>query len=293
MKERHLIRSTELIKKNMAQTIIKVPGMFEADEYGTPLIKASDIYDNAQSKSQSEINSELYRDFVKNDDVVDNVLWNLDNPISSKGVWRNTKPIHEFLNSNYTFAGVATPDTDPDDVENYGIFYLASEDGEYIHFLDGDQEPLVLSAGLNVLYKGVEDDGWYYWDIFGNDQSPTEDNENPVSSGGVYNAMNRMGGNLSDMIEVSGNAVNYQTMRVNNPFDAGDIFYINAPSGTTSEFVHARIYYVADKGGPEGILLTNTEYFTSTTSGAEAARLSIRNKVASVDVCESIIDELT
>lgn len=49
----------------MAQTIIKVPGMFQADEYNTPLAKTSDIKDDTQNKYQSEVNDDLYLELTK------------------------------------------------------------------------------------------------------------------------------------------------------------------------------------------------------------------------------------
>lgn len=49
----------------MEQTIIKVPGMFQADEYNTPLAKTSDIKDDTQNRYQNEVNSDLYQELTK------------------------------------------------------------------------------------------------------------------------------------------------------------------------------------------------------------------------------------
>ena len=61
MPERLHIRLTEQIKKDMAQTVIPVPGRFRADEYGTPLAYTSDLYDTTAQKDQQQINAELYQ----------------------------------------------------------------------------------------------------------------------------------------------------------------------------------------------------------------------------------------
>lgn len=145
--------------------------------------------------------------------------------------------------------------------------------GQVITFMDNNDNWVTWQYNEEKKEQWLDTD---YWKVLITtiDPVPTEGSHNPVSSGGVYSAMSRMGGNLSDMVEVSGEAVSPDTMRVSAPFDAGEIFYTSVPPGSTSEFVRARMYYVSKKSGAANTLLTNEEYFASTASGAEAVRLS-------------------
>lgn len=93
-----------------------------------------------------------------------NAQFNSSRLITSGGVFNAINPINELLHRNYILAGVADTTTIPTDDTN--VFYLAGQGGTYTHFLNGDEDPLVLPKGLTVIYRGVEDDGWNYWVVY-------------------------------------------------------------------------------------------------------------------------------
>lgn len=93
-----------------------------------------------------------------------NVQLNNSQPVTSGGVFNAILPINDLLRRNYMLAGVADTTTIP--TEDTNVFYLAGQGGTYTHFLNGDEEPLVLPKGLTVIYRGVEDDGWNYWNVY-------------------------------------------------------------------------------------------------------------------------------
>ena len=81
------------------------------------------------------------------------------------------------VGANATFAGIATPTTNPGTPDG-SVFYLASEGGTYTNF-----NAIELQDGLSVLmWNGT----WSSQQIFGIDDVPTVGSDNLVKSGGVY-----------------------------------------------------------------------------------------------------------
>ena len=82
------------------------------------------------------------------------------------------------VGANATFAGIATPTTNPGTPDG-PVFYLASESGTYTNF--GGIE---LQDGLSVLLWN--DSSWSSQQIFSIDYEPTAGSDNLVKSGGVF-----------------------------------------------------------------------------------------------------------
>lgn len=80
------------------------------------------------------------------------------------------------VGANATFAGIATPATNPGTPDG-SVFYLASESGTYTNF--GNIE---LQDGLSVL---MWNGSWNSQQIFSIDDEPTAGSDNMVKSGGV------------------------------------------------------------------------------------------------------------
>jgi hypothetical protein len=88
------------------------------------------------------------------------------------------------VGANSTFAGVATPTTNPGTPDG-PVFYLASESGTYSNF--GSVE---LQDGLSVL---MWNGSWSSQQIFSIDNEPTAGSDNLVKSGGVYTKISELG----------------------------------------------------------------------------------------------------
>ena len=84
------------------------------------------------------------------------------------------------VGANATFAGIATPTTNPGTPDG-PVFYLASESGTYTNF-----NATELQDGLSVL---MWNDSWSSQQIFSIDDEPTAGSKNLVESGGVYEAI--------------------------------------------------------------------------------------------------------
>ena len=82
------------------------------------------------------------------------------------------------VGANATFAGIATPETNPGTPDG-PVFYLASEGGTYTNF-----NALELQDGLSIL---MWNGSWSSQQIFGIDDEPTAGSDNLVKSGGVVN----------------------------------------------------------------------------------------------------------
>lgn len=81
------------------------------------------------------------------------------------------------VGANATFAGMATPTTNPGTPDG-PVFYLASKSGTYTNF-----NAIELQAGLSVL---MWNGSWNSQQIFSIDNEPTAGSENLVKSGGVF-----------------------------------------------------------------------------------------------------------
>ena len=87
------------------------------------------------------------------------------------------------VGANATFAGIATPATNPGTPDG-PVFYLASEGGTYTNF-----NATELQDGLSVLmWNGT----WSSQQIFGIDDVPTAGSDNLVKSGGVVDKINEL-----------------------------------------------------------------------------------------------------
>ena len=131
-----------------------------------------------------------------------NVQFNNTQPVTSGGVFNAINPINELLHRNYMLAGVAYTTTIPS--EDTNVFYLAEQGGTYIHFLNGDDEPLVLSKGLTVIYRGIEDDGWYYWVVYADNDFINTNRAQALTSDQQTEAQNNMVGKSYAPAQFSG-----------------------------------------------------------------------------------------
>lgn len=89
------------------------------------------------------------------------------------------------LGSNYQFAGVATPSTNPG-TPDQNVFYFATQAGTYTNF-----DAIVLQAGISVL---IWDGDWASQTWFTVDSTPTNNSKNLIASGAVFNALKLDGG---------------------------------------------------------------------------------------------------
>ena len=93
------------------------------------------------------------------------------------------------VGANATFAGIATPTTNPGTPDG-PVFYLASESGTYSNF-----GGLELQDGLSVL---MWNGSWSSQQIFSVDDVPTAGSDNLVKSGGVEKVIRDIVGNIVD-----------------------------------------------------------------------------------------------
>lgn len=94
------------------------------------------------------------------------------------------------LGSNYQFAGVATPSTNPG-TPDQNVFYIATQAGTYTNF-----SAIVLQAGISIL---LWDGSWSSETFFTVDDVPTVGSNNLVKSGGVKSYVDNHVGNLSSV----------------------------------------------------------------------------------------------
>lgn len=93
------------------------------------------------------------------------------------------------VGANATFAGIATPTTNPGTPDG-PVFYLASESGTYTNF-----NSIELQDGLSVLsWNG----SWSSQQILSIDDVPTAGSDNFVKSGGVYESISQLEVNIKD-----------------------------------------------------------------------------------------------
>ena len=89
------------------------------------------------------------------------------------------------LGSNYQFAGVATPSTNPG-TPDQNVFYMATQAGTYTNF-----SAIVLQAGISIL---LWDGSWSSETFFEIDSVPTSSSDNFISSGAVFDKFKLDGG---------------------------------------------------------------------------------------------------
>lgn len=131
-----------------------------------------------------------------------NVQFNNLRLVTSGGVFNAILPIKELLRRNYMLAGVADTTTIP--TEDTNVFYLAGQGGTYTHFLNGDEDPLVLPKGLTVIYRGVEDDGWNYWVVYADNDFINTNRAQALTSNQQTEAQNNLEGKLYEPAQFSG-----------------------------------------------------------------------------------------
>lgn len=107
------------------------------------------------------------------------------------------------VGANATFAGIATPTTNPG-TPDQNVFYIASEAGTYSNF--GSIE---LQDGLSVL---IWNGSWSSQQIFGIDDEPTTGSDNLVKSGGVAEDIT----NTKSMFAVESTAIRERSLIVDN-----------------------------------------------------------------------------
>lgn len=89
------------------------------------------------------------------------------------------------LGSNYQFAGVATPSTNPG-TPDQNVFYMATQAGTYTNF-----SAIVLQAGISIL---LWDGSWSSETFFTIDSEPTAGSNNFITSGAVFDKFKLDGG---------------------------------------------------------------------------------------------------
>lgn len=89
------------------------------------------------------------------------------------------------LGSNYQFAGVATPSTNPG-TPDQNVFYMATQAGTYTNF-----SAIVLQDGISIL---LWDGSWSSETFFTVDSVPTSGSNNFITSGAVFDKMKLDGG---------------------------------------------------------------------------------------------------
>ena len=89
------------------------------------------------------------------------------------------------LGTNYQFAGVATPNTNPG-TPDQNVFYMATQAGTYTNF-----NATVLPVGISIL---LWNGSWSHQTFFEIDSVPTSGSTNLVTSGGVFEKMKLDGG---------------------------------------------------------------------------------------------------
>ena len=94
------------------------------------------------------------------------------------------------LGTNYQFAGVATPSTNPQ-TPDQNVVYFASEAGTYTNF-----NGIVLPAGISLL---MWNGSWSAQTFFTVDDEPTAGSNNFVKSGGVFEKDSELEVNMSEL----------------------------------------------------------------------------------------------
>ena len=89
------------------------------------------------------------------------------------------------LGAGYQCMGVATPSTNPG-TPDQNVFYFATQAGTYTNF-----DAIVLQAGISVL---MWDGDWASQTWFTIDSTPTNNSQNLIASGAVFNALKLDGG---------------------------------------------------------------------------------------------------
>ena len=89
------------------------------------------------------------------------------------------------LGAGYQCMGVATPSTNPG-TPDQNVFYFATQTGTYTNF-----DAIVLQAGISVL---IWDGDWASQTWFTVDSAPTNNSQNLIASGAVFNALKLDGG---------------------------------------------------------------------------------------------------
>lgn len=89
------------------------------------------------------------------------------------------------LGTGYQCMGVATPSTNPG-TPDQNVFYFATQAGTYTNF-----DAIVLQAGISVL---IWDGDWASQTWFTVDSTPTNNSQNLIASGAVFNALKLDGG---------------------------------------------------------------------------------------------------
>lgn len=89
------------------------------------------------------------------------------------------------LGAGYQCMGVATPSTNPG-TPDQNVFYFATQAGTYTNF-----DAIVLQAGISVL---IWDGDWASQTWFTIDATPTNNSQNLIASGAVFNALKLDGG---------------------------------------------------------------------------------------------------
>lgn len=84
------------------------------------------------------------------------------------------------LGAGYQCMGVATPSTNPG-TPDQNVFYFATQAGTYTNF-----DAIVLQAGISVL---IWDGDWASQTWFAIDSTPTNNSQNLIASGAVFNAL--------------------------------------------------------------------------------------------------------
>lgn len=117
------------------------------------------------------------------------------------------------VGANATFAGIATPATNPGTPDG-PVFYLASESGIYSNF--GGVE---LQDGLSVL---MWNGSWSSQQILGVDDVPTAGSDYLVKSGGVYSETSRNTGYINAFFHLrKGDLYTDNNHKIYGPFKAG------------------------------------------------------------------------
>lgn len=98
------------------------------------------------------------------------------------------------IGGNYTFAGIATPATNPG-TPDANVFYIAAEGGTYSNFGGA-----VLSEGITILaWNGT----WTVTQLQTIDTAVTENSDNLITSGAVFNVVNALASGAKVSLSVS------------------------------------------------------------------------------------------
>lgn len=191
--------------------------------------------------------------------------------------------IVNVIGANYTFAGVATPSTNPG-TPDQNVVYFTSQEGTYTNF-----GGVVLPAGIHLL---MWNGSWSTQTFFTVDDEPTQNSNNLVKSGGVFvNTLPVINKTLmiatesqSGYINAAGQLVSHSSSRVYSySVTPGLKYCINAMYNSSWGG-----FYIINFFDSNDNLITHLGYLTSSFNGYDNYVVVVPENATVMKVCTHV-----